>query len=325
MISALDRKLLRDLSQMKGQSIAIAIVIAAGVATFVNSRTILNSLELTRSTFYERYRFADVFAKVKRAPDVVADGLSEIPGVAQVETRIVELVTLDVPGLEDPAVGQLISLPVTRSPRLNQIYLRRGRQLEIGHDDEVLASEAFMKANKLDLDSSIVAIINGRKKELRIVGVAFSPEYVFQIKPGDMLPDPKHFGILWMEHEALSTAYDMKGAFNDVAIGLTMGTPVEEVLQSGAPVVGVEPIFLVDADPRQLLPPLRQLVALSRVLLFRLKQVEPRGEPLFTGPGLVLGHHRSDLLPGVSVASLDATGWPYIMVLVNARPTQRQE
>src|SRR6478735_2647438 len=231
MISALDRKLLRDLSQMKGQSIAIAIVIAAGVATFVNSRTILNSLELTRSTFYERYRFADVFARVKRAPDVIADGLTEIPGVAQVETRIVELVTLDVPGLGDPAVGQLISLPVTRPPRLNQIYLRRGRQLAIGHDDEVLASEAFMKANKLDLDSTIVAIINGRRKELRIVGVAFSPEYVFQIKPGDMLPDPKHFGILWMEHEALSTAYDMKGGFNDVSIGLTRGTPVEDVIR----------------------------------------------------------------------------------------------
>ena len=110
MISSLDRKLLRDLSQMKGQSFAIAIVIAAGVATFVNSRTILHSLELTRSTFYERYRFADVFASVKRAPDVVADRLAEIPGVAQVETRIVELVTLDVPGLDEPAVGQLISL-----------------------------------------------------------------------------------------------------------------------------------------------------------------------------------------------------------------------
>jgi putative ABC transport system permease protein len=231
MISALDRKLLRDLSQMKGQSIAIAVVIAAGVATFVNSRTILNSLELTRSTFYERYRFADVFARVKRAPDVVADGLAEIPGVAQVETRIVELVTLDVPGLDDPAVGQLISLPVTRPPWLNQLYLRRGRPLTIGRDDEVLASEAFMKANDLDLDSKIVAIINGRRKELRIVGVAFSPEYVFQIKPGDMLPDPKHFGILWMEHEALSTAYDMKGGFNDVAIGLTRGTPVEEVIK----------------------------------------------------------------------------------------------
>lgn len=231
MLTALDRKLARDLSQMKGQSFAIALVIAAGVATFVNSRTIVNSLELTRSTFYERYRFADVFARLKRAPDVVADGLTEIPGVAQVETRIVELVTLDVPGLDDPAVGQLISLPVTRPPNLNQLYLRRGRQLAIGRDDEVLASEAFMKTNHLDLGSRIVAIINGRRKELRIVGIAFSPEYVFQIKPGDMLPDPKHFGILWMEHEALSTAYDMKGGFNDVSLGLTRGTAVEDVIR----------------------------------------------------------------------------------------------
>jgi putative ABC transport system permease protein len=230
MISSLDRKLLRDLSQMKGQSFAIAIVIAAGVATYVNSRTILHSLELTRSTFYERYRFADVFAGVKRAPDAMIDRLAEIPGVAQVETRIVEMVTLDVPGLEEPAVGQLISLPVTRPPRLNQLYLRRGRQLSIGRDDEVLASEAFVKANNLDIGDSIAAIINGRRKELRIVGVAFSPEYVFQIKPGDMLPDPQHFGILWMEHEALSTAYDMEGAFNDVAISLVRGTFPEGVI-----------------------------------------------------------------------------------------------
>jgi putative ABC transport system permease protein len=230
MLSSLDRKLLRDLSQMKGQAFAIAVVIAAGVATFVNSRTILQSLELTRATFYERYRFADVFAEVKRAPDSIAERLAEIPGVAQVETRIVELVTLDVPGLEDPAVGQLISLPVTRPPRLNQLYLRRGRQLEIGRDDEVLASEAFLEANHLELNDSIFAIINGRRKELRIVGVAFSPEFVFQIKPGDMLPDPVHYGILWMEHEALSTAYDMDGAFNNVSISLSHGTTPEEVI-----------------------------------------------------------------------------------------------
>jgi putative ABC transport system permease protein len=231
MISALDRKLLRDLSQMKGQSFAIAVVIAAGVATFVNSRTILYSLELTRTTFYERYRFADVFASVKRAPDAMIERLAEIPGVAQVETRIVRNVTLDVPGLEEPAVGKLISLPVTRPPRLNQLYLRRGRNLAFGRDDEVLASEAFLNANKLDVGSTIVAIINGRKKDLRVVGVAFSPEYVFQIKPGDMLPDPEHFGILWMEHEALSNAFDMDGAFNDIAISLSHGASVQEVIQ----------------------------------------------------------------------------------------------
>src|SRR5215510_8027745 len=165
MISALDRKLFRDLSQMKGQAFAIAIVISAGVATFVNSRTILHSLELTRATFYERYHFAEVFARVKRAPDALYDRLVEVPGVAQVETRIVESVTLDVPGLDEPAVGQLISLPVTREPALNQLYLRRGRQLTLGRDDQVLCSEAFVKANHLDIGDRIYAIINGRRKQ----------------------------------------------------------------------------------------------------------------------------------------------------------------
>jgi putative ABC transport system permease protein len=230
MISSLDRKLLRDLSHMKGQAIAIALVISAGVATFVNSRTILHSLELTRTTFYERYRFADVFATVKRAPDSIADRLAEIPGVAQVETRVVRSVTLDVPGLDEPAVAQLISLPVMRPPRLNQLYLRRGRPLELGRDDEILASEAFLEANGLDVGDSITAIINGRRKELYVVGVAFSPEYVFQIKPGDMLPDPRHFGILWMEYEALANAYDMDGAFNDVAFSLQKGASIDEVI-----------------------------------------------------------------------------------------------
>src|SRR5882757_7134060 len=138
MISALDRKLLRDLSQMKGQAFAIAIVISAGVATFVNSRTILHSLEVTRATFYERQHFAELFARVKRAPDAVADRLKEVPGVDRVETRIVESVTLDVEGLEEPAVAQLISLPENRQPALNQVYLRRGSLLTPGRDDEVL-------------------------------------------------------------------------------------------------------------------------------------------------------------------------------------------
>lgn len=230
MISSLDRKLLRDMSHMKGQAIAIAVVIAAGVATFVNSRTILHSLEVTRATFYERYRFAEVFANVKRAPDAMIQRLEEIPGVAQVETRIVEVVNLDVPGLDEPAVGKIISLPVIRQPLLNQLYLRRGRQLTPRRDDEALASEAFMEANGLEVGDRIVAIINGRRKELRLVGVAFSPEYVFQIKPGDMLPDPQHFGILWMDHETLATAYDMEGAFNDISISLQRGASEEDVI-----------------------------------------------------------------------------------------------
>lgn len=216
---------------MKGQAVAIALVMACGIATFVLSRSMLHSLELTQNTYYQRYNFAEVFASLKRAPDALRDRLAEIPGVAQVQTRIVVNVNLSVPGLDEPASGKLISLPETYRPRLNQLYFRQGRWLTPGRDDEVLASEAFVLANDLRVGDSISAVINGRQKKLRIVGIALSPEYIYEIKPGDLLPDNKHFGVFWMNHEALSVAYDLDGAFNDVTMSLMRGASADEVIQ----------------------------------------------------------------------------------------------
>ncbi len=230
-MSALNRKLLRDLWQMRGQALAIALVMACGIATFVLSRSMLHSLELTQSTYYQRYNFADVFASLKRAPDSLTERFQEIPGVGQVQTRIVVNVNLSVPGLDEPASGKLISLPETHRPRLNQLYFRTGRWLTPGRDDEVLASEAFTLANDLHVGDTISAVINGRQKKLRIVGIALSPEYIYEIKPGDLLPDNRHFGVFWMNHEALSMAYDLDGAFNDLAVSLLRGASVDEVIQ----------------------------------------------------------------------------------------------
>src|SRR5262245_57522538 len=133
---ALDRKLCRDLWDIKEQALAIAAVIACGVATFVMSLSTLRSLALTEETYYDRYSFAHVFAHLKRAPRSLAARIAEVPGVSRVEVRVVEDVTLDVPGLSDPAVGRLISIPEMRKPALNNVYLRRGRYLEPGHADE---------------------------------------------------------------------------------------------------------------------------------------------------------------------------------------------
>ena len=230
MISALDRKLIRDLTGMWSQALMIALVVSAGVATFINSRTMLFSLETTRASFYDRYYFADVFAQAKRVPESLRQRIAEIPGVARVETRVVEMVNLDVPGLAEPAVAQLISVPVTREPSLNRVYLRRGRLLEPDRDDEVLASEKFVDANQLSVGDTVSAVINGRKKDLRIVGVVLSPEFVFQVKPGDLVPDPEHYGVFWMNRDALEMAFDMEGAFNDVSLGLMRGAEIDEVI-----------------------------------------------------------------------------------------------
>ena len=228
---ALDRKLLRNVWQIKTQMLAIGLVIAAGIAVFVMYLSTFESLRLTQTTYYDDHRFADVFGSLKRAPLHLEHRIAQIPGVAQVATRVVVDVTLDVQDLSEPATGRLISIPERRQPILNDVFLRRGRWIEPDRSDEVLVNEAFADAHDLRPGDSVTAIINGRRRDLRIVGIALTPEYVYGIRPGDLLPDDVRFGIFWMGRKALATAYDMEGGFNDVSLKLMRGASVDDVIE----------------------------------------------------------------------------------------------
>ena len=231
-MNALDTKLLRDLSGMKGQTVAIGAVIAAGVAMFVMFLTALDSLSGTQAAYYDRNRFADVFANLKRAPHSLVARIEEIPGVSRVETRIVEQVTLDMPGMAEPAVARLISLPERREPALNAPHLRSGRMVAPGERrGEVVASEAFANAHRLKPGDTVPAVINASREMLRIVGTALSPEYVAVVPPGELIPSDERFGVFWMSCDELAAAFDMDGAFNDVALDLAPGASEPEVIR----------------------------------------------------------------------------------------------
>lgn len=229
-ISALGRKLLRDLLAMKGQIAAISLVIAGGVATFIMAVSTLDSLLATQSAFYRDYRFADVFASLKRAPESVRSRLEAIEGVQQVETRVVTAASLDIENFSDPVTAQIVSLPDFGEPLLNRIYLRRGRAPESIRDDEVVVSEAFAEAHGFQPGDRLQATIRGKRRTLRIVGIALSPEFVFQLSPGALIPDFRTYGILWMARKPLESAAEMEGGFNDVAIQLEPRASAAEVI-----------------------------------------------------------------------------------------------
>jgi putative ABC transport system permease protein len=236
--SPLDRKLLRDLWFGRGQALAVALVIGAGIAVFVAMLSTFASLDLSLQTYYDRYRFGDVFVSLKRAPLSLVPEIESIPGVAAVEPRVVVDVNLDVAGMQEPAIGRLISLPADRRPLLCDVFLRQGRYLAPGHPDEVLASEGFARAHHFAPGDSIGAVINGRRRSLRIVGFALSPEYVYQIRPGELFPDEARFAVLWMERRALASAFQMEGAFNDLVVKVMHDSRSEEVIPAIDRVVG---------------------------------------------------------------------------------------
>ena len=229
---ALDRKLLRDLTRMRGQLLSIAAVVGCGIAAVVAMGSTLLTIQRTRDAFYERARFADVFAALTRAPEPLAARLRAIPGVTAVATRVTASAVLDVPGRTVPATGYIVSVdPGDASATIDRLYLRSGRMVGRSSENEVVIGEHFADANTLRPGDSLGAVINGRWQRLHIVGVAISPEFVHDIAPGATgFTDSRQFGILWMHRDVLGPLYGMDGAFNDVALTLAPGASEKQVI-----------------------------------------------------------------------------------------------
>ena len=229
-LKPLDRKLVRDLMRMWGQGLAIAMVVGAGVAMYIMSEGMLRSLADTRNAYYERYGFADVFSTLKRAPNSTIKKIQSIPGVRQAEGRISKMATLDMPGLMEPAQERIISYPESGHPAINSLHLVAGGWFTPGVSDEVLVTEAFSLAHNLKPLDTVIALVNGKKRKLKIAGIVLSPEFIYALAPGAMFPDDLRFAIMWMARPQLAGIFNMQGTFNEVVIKLEPGAVENDVI-----------------------------------------------------------------------------------------------
>jgi len=220
-VSPLDHKLLRDLWRMRGQAMAIGLVIAVGVGMLVMMTGLVSSLNETRTTYYDRYRLADVFAPVTRAPDHLARRLAAINGVGAIEPRVVGSALIEMPGFDVPVQAQAVSLPDLRVPRLNDVFLTDGRMIESDHSDEILLLEAFAKAHDIRPGDYIFATMNGARRSFQIVGLAQAPEFLYTAAPGEFISEDGRFAVIWMSRSAIAATYDMVGGFNEALVSLS--------------------------------------------------------------------------------------------------------
>ncbi len=231
-MSMLDRKLVRDLGRIWAQVLTISLVMACGVATIIIALGAYRSLEETRSAFYDRYGFADIFASASRAPLGLRESLSGIAGVSRLELRVVKPALLDIEGMVEPATGIVVSIPDIGEATVNRLYLRIGRLPDPARSNEVAVLEAFATAHKFKAGDTFDATMNGRKRKLTISGIVLSPEYIYAIGPGDMVPDQRRFGVLFMSRSSLNGIFDMNGAFNDLALKTLRNASQQTIIDS---------------------------------------------------------------------------------------------
>ncbi|MDP3264736.1 MAG: FtsX-like permease family protein [Tabrizicola sp.] len=314
-IAPLRRKVLRDLGRLWPQVLAIALVLAAGVATMILGNGAYASLSETRARYYADYRFADVFADLTRAPLALLGDVAAIDGVLQAEARIVKLGRPEFPDMVEPASILLVSLPVNPDAGLNRLHLRQGRLPEPLASDEIVVSEGFAAAHRLQPGTTVPVVMNGKRRDLVVTGIALSPEFIYALGPGEMMPDPRRFGIAWLPRATLEAAYDLDGAFSNLVLRLAPGASETRVIEAldrlTAPYGGLGATgrseqtshAFLDAELKQLgamvkvLPPIFLLVAamLLHMTLSRLVALEREQIGLLKAlgyrPGSIAGHY----------------------------------
>jgi ABC superfamily ATP binding cassette transporter, permease protein len=223
-IPVIYRKALRDLWQLRSQALAIVGVVMAGIAMLTMLQIAFHSLLASRDHLFSAAQgnLPDVWVSLKRAPEAVARQVAALPGVAQVQTRIMASGKLALAGVDEPLQTQLVSLPDDgRQPVQNRLFLQAGRRPAPWSRDEVVISEAFAAVHHLQPGARLQVTVNGRTQGFRVVGVGGSPEFLYQLAPGSVFPDHAHFAVLWVPRSTLAAATNMKGAFNALSATLS--------------------------------------------------------------------------------------------------------
>lgn len=230
-MSALTRKLLRDLSRLRAQVLTVAVVVAFGVSLYVGMGSVRVGLRRDVLRFFDAQRLASVTASLTRAPEALAARVEALPGVAFVATRVTERGVAQMAGMTEPAVLTAHSIPDQGDARLNALHLLMGRLPEAGRADECVVSEAFATAHRLRIGGVWRVVLGGAERSLRVVGTATSPEYLV---PGSLdvsAMGNERYAVLWLRRAALAPLVRMDGAFNDLALRVQPGASVASVVE----------------------------------------------------------------------------------------------
>ncbi len=229
-MSALSRKLGRDLRRLVAPAISIAVLVGAGLGSYVAAEASASSLEASRTAFYADAELADVFVRVSRAPRAVVERVRAIAGVARAIDRVRHEARLTMPGTREPVSAELVSLPEPGEPPLDRWEVFAGRWPGAEERDAVVVSALFADEWKLAVGGRLDAVIDGHRASLEIVGIGVSPEFLWAAAPRTGMPDPRHFGVLAMARRPLARAAGFEGACNDLVATVQPGADLDAVL-----------------------------------------------------------------------------------------------
>lgn len=216
------KKLLRDLNGKKMLVLALTLVLAVAVCCLSGLGSVFQDLTQGKDHYYQQTRLADFTITLKKAPRHTLAVLAHVPNVKQLQPRIQYAMMVTLPAktpLDHRSIfpGVAISFVKQTAQTLSQIRLATGKWFSANNAKEGIVVEQFAKAHHLVPGDHLDVLLGGKQYNILIVGVAYSPEYVYILPPGDSLaPNPAGYGVVFMPEGFLSAHLGLQSGYNQL-------------------------------------------------------------------------------------------------------------
>lgn len=222
----LNRKIIRDLWQFKGQFISVLVVVIIGVMLYSGINAAFRNLSGASEKYYREYRFADLWATMYRAPEGVEEKIKSLPFVKMATGRVVQDVKIGISG--ENAIVRMITLPDDKKDIVNDVRITSGSYFSVQENNQCLLEEEFFKAHNLKIGDYIYPIINGNEVKLKVSGTVKSPEFVYTIRDGgELMPDNRKFGIVFVKQSFGQAILGYEGSINSLVMLVHEGTDID--------------------------------------------------------------------------------------------------
>ncbi len=228
-VSTLTLKAWRDMLAHKGQFIALVVLIAIGITSYVTFQNGYYNLKASLDHAYSTLRFADLTVRVERMPMTAARAVERIPGVDAAVVRTVNDVGLEL-GNGDQATARVIS-SAGPDARLHAVHLEEGRYPSATARNEVVLSTQFASDTQTNVGEQLTLLVGGERRRVRVVGIGIDPEYLYAMQNEGTLPAPGTFALIYTTENGIETLFGSAHSGNDIVVKAEPGTDLEDLAE----------------------------------------------------------------------------------------------
>lgn len=201
--------MLRDFKDHKAQFLSIFLMALIGVFAFTGiSGEVVGMVDVS-SSYYEDTNLADGWIYGEEIDD---DVFSDIKSMDEIKDAQREMVVDTVANYSsDPDITLHI---VEGKQNISKFYLFKGKDFNPNDEEGIWIDKRFADGRNLDIGDKITLKFEGKKVSKTVRGIMYSPEYVYYIQEGSLLPDFSQVGFAYMP----SKGADFDIVYNTIAL-----------------------------------------------------------------------------------------------------------